>query len=354
VNLSLDETEEGVRAHFETFFSRESPLAVVRLAEPLGFDQVLWEKLCSLGAPAMGAPLTYGGGGASTMELVIAAEALGRNLAPVPLVEHVAATQAIVRAGGAELFNSLTDELAVATLALAPPRGRTSRLVPAGAVAEIGLFLDADELVALRRPRGPRPHVRSPSNLGCSPIANWDLDDATLTRTVLAEGETATSLYDDAVTTWKLLTAAALNGLGARALDIAVDYVKQRKAFGVTLSWFQVVRHRLADAAVAGDGSRLLTSEAAWARDKGGAQASQLATMAFVFARDTAFRTCREALQFHGGYGVTLEYDIQLFFRRAKAWPLAIGDIKRQYQALGEALYPMTGPSDSDLREGRG
>jgi alkylation response protein AidB-like acyl-CoA dehydrogenase len=46
-------------------------------------------------------------------------------------------------------------------------------------------------------------------------------------------------------------------------------------------------------------------------------------------------------LQFHGGYGVTLEYDIQMLFRRAKAWPLAIGDIRRQYHALGNELFPI-------------
>ena len=81
-------------------------------------------------------------------------------------------------------------------------------------------------------------------------------------------------------------------------------------------------------AVVAGDGSALLAYEAAWCDDLGESRAQEVAAMAFIFASETAFRTCREALQFHGGYGVTLEYDIQMFFRRAKAWPLAIGDIR--------------------------
>ena len=52
-----------------------------------------------------------------------------------------------------------------------------------------------------------------------------------------------------------------------------------------------------------------------------------------------AFRVCRESLQFHGGYGYTLEYDIQLYFRRAKAWPLAIGPRREQYRLLADLLF---------------
>ena len=69
------------------------------------------------------------------------------------------------------------------------------------------------------------------------------------------------------------------------------------------------------------------------------ASADELARMAFLAATDLAFRTCREALQFHGGYGYTLEYDIQMFFRRAKAWPLAIGPLREQYQGLAAELF---------------
>ena len=95
---------------------------------------------------------------------------------------------------------------------------------------------------------------------------------------------------------------------------------------------------------VAGDGAQLLVYEAAWARDTGQPEAAALASMAFLFNADTAFRTTRECLQFHGGYGFTLEYDIQLYFRRAKAWPLALGDPKREYQRLADLAYPESGP----------
>jgi alkylation response protein AidB-like acyl-CoA dehydrogenase len=171
-----------------------------------------------------------------------------------------------------------------------------------------------------------------------SPLADWPLDDGE--RIVLASGPRATELYTEALAEWKLLTAAALGGLRSAALELGVAYVKARKAFGVIIGSFQAVQHRLADLVVAGDGGQLLTYEAAWARDSGESAAAALASMAFLFAADTAFRTTREAVQFHGGYGVTLEYDIQLYVRRAKAWPLALGDPKLEYRRLADVIYP--------------
>ncbi len=65
--------------------------------------------------------------------------------------------------------------------------------------------------------------------------------------------------------------------------------------------------------------------------------------MAFLFASETAFRTATESLHFHGGYGFTLEYDIQLYFRRAKAWPLLAGDPRAAYAALGRRALDAEG-----------
>jgi alkylation response protein AidB-like acyl-CoA dehydrogenase len=62
--------------------------------------------------------------------------------------------------------------------------------------------------------------------------------------------------------------------------------------------------------------------------------------MAFLFLSELAFKTCRESLQFHGGYGYTLDFDIQLYIRRAKAWPLAAGELRAEYQRLAAELYP--------------
>jgi alkylation response protein AidB-like acyl-CoA dehydrogenase len=151
------------------------------------------------------------------------------------------------------------------------------------------------------------------------------------------------------VAEWKLLMAAALDGLRAEALRIGVEYVRDRIQFGVPIGSFQAIQQRLADVTVAGDGAHLLVYEAAWARDRGQANATELALMAFAYLAELAFMTSREALQFHGGYGYTLEYDIQLYFRRAKTWPLALGDPRREYQQLAVRLFPEGGDEDNGL-----
>jgi alkylation response protein AidB-like acyl-CoA dehydrogenase len=82
-----------------------------------------------------------------------------------------------------------------------------------------------------------------------------------------------------------------------------------------------------------------LTYEAAWSADEELGNAAALSSMAFLFASHVAFRIAAESLHFHGGYGYTLEYDIQLYFRRAKAWPLAYGDPSDGYQELAARLF---------------
>ncbi|MCV4684498.1 acyl-CoA dehydrogenase family protein, partial [Escherichia coli] len=78
-----------------------------------------------------------------------------------------------------------------------------------------------------------------------------------------AEGEDARGLFSDAVDLWLTLTAAALVGAAARAVEMGVEYAKQRHAFGTPIGAFQAVSHPLADSATATDGARLLTFEAA-------------------------------------------------------------------------------------------
>jgi alkylation response protein AidB-like acyl-CoA dehydrogenase len=207
-------------------------------------------------------------------------------------------------------------------------------MLPAGSLADIVIAYRDGSLLAF--PPGADPVPGKLANLGDLPVADRRLSpDRAVT---LATGDRAAALFHDARTEWKLLTAAALNGLRERALDIGVEYVKSRVAFGVPLGWFQAVQHRLADDAVAGDGGRLLMYEAAWARGERLGNADELVSMAFVYNAETAFRTCRSSLQFHGGYGFTLEYDIQLYFRRAKSWPLMLGAAHTEMDYLADQL----------------
>jgi alkylation response protein AidB-like acyl-CoA dehydrogenase len=330
VDLSLSAEQVAVKEAFAEFFAKESPIQVVRDAEPLGFSTQLWKQLVGTGAPAMGLP----GSGADSLTLCLVAEQLGRRLAPVPLLDSWVAASLLGQLDPA-LAAPLADGSGIGALALDPARDGFLRLVPSGAVATSVVALDGADLVLLRRTEPPPQQ----DNFGSSPLADWAVADSD--RTLLASGPAAVELHRAGCALWKLLLSAALNGIQAAALDIAVDYVKTREAFGRPIAWFQAIQHRLADVAVAGDGARYLTYEAAWARDgEDAAQACRLAAMAVVFSAETSFYTCREALQFHGGYGYTLEYDVQLYYRRAKAWPLVLGDPRLELRTIAELTHP--------------
>jgi len=126
---------------------------------------------------------------------------------------------------------------------------------------------------------------------------------------------------------WKTWSETLLDGIvllaaqaigGARyALDITVQYAKDREQFDKPLGAFQAIAHYRADAVTAVDGAETLVYEAAWARSEG-RSIDRLAPMAKLFACKTFRDVTAMAQQVFGGVGFTLEYDIQLYFRRAK------------------------------------
>jgi alkylation response protein AidB-like acyl-CoA dehydrogenase len=341
VDLDLSDEQEALRATLREFFEKESPTERVRAAEPLGFDAALWRQVVDLGLPSIAVPEERGGGGAGFVELAVACELLGRSLAPVPLIEAAVANTVLAStpATGAAspLVTDAVEGRLLATLALHPARDGLARIVPAGAVADVVVVLVGDELLAVRLPERPAEVV---PNLGAMPIADCRVD--TGEAIVLARGTDAVALHARAVRCWQVLTAAALVGVGFRALEIGVEYTLQRKAFGTLIANFQTIQHHLADNATALEGARLLTYKAAWTHDVDGRRAETLSTTAFQFAAETAFSTTSHSLHFHGGYGYALEYDIQLYFRRAKAWPLLAGDRRAIYAALAHRLFDET------------
>ncbi|HXZ85549.1 MAG TPA: acyl-CoA dehydrogenase family protein, partial [Myxococcota bacterium] len=138
---------------------------------------------------------------------------------------------------------------------------------------------------------------------------------------------------------WKLMTAAALVGLAREALRIAADYAKGRVQFGQPIGSYQGIAHPLADRATEVDGAGLLVHEAIWAREAEPARAPALASMAFAFAAETASRTGSFGLHTHGGYGFSLEYDAQLYLRRAKGWALVWDDPRAELQRVADRLW---------------
>jgi alkylation response protein AidB-like acyl-CoA dehydrogenase len=330
MDLALSDEQQAIEVLYGELLAKECPGAAVRAAEPLGFDRALWDKLAATDAAGMGVA------GASLLDISLVAERIGRAAAPVPFVEHTVATRLLASLSPSEAaLADLGSGARIAALAPRPARAGVAELVPAGAIAHEVVALDGEELVAA----ASAPPGRAPANFASSPLADRALGAGAPGRRVLGRGETARAAFAQALDELRALAASSLVGLAQGAFDLGLAYVKERKQFGKPIGSFQAIQHGLAEVAVALDGARLLARKAAWAHEHARADAPRLSRMALLFCGEVAQTSATRSLHYHGGYGFSMEYDIQLYFRRAKGQVLALDDPAREYQELADLMY---------------
>ncbi|ORV82944.1 acyl-CoA dehydrogenase family protein [Mycolicibacterium iranicum] len=332
MDLTLTEEQRQLVDSFAALFTRESSSDRVRAAEPLGFDRQLWEALRGTGVIDMALAEADGGWGASVTDLALVAEQFGRTVASVPMIEAQVAARILAAAGDGEGLATALEGRSLVTFAPRQGSGALLPVVPGAAVADtVVVFVDG-QLLAVPI-SGARQKV---ANLGSMPLADVVVGtDAA----VLAEDGDARQMYDEALNLWLTLTASALAGAAAKAVEMAAEYARQRHAFGTPIGTFQAVSHPLADSATAADGARLLALEAACAFEDEPQRVTELAAMAFAFAYESARDATRRSLHIHGGYGFGMEGDIQLFYRRVRGWALVFGDANVALDRVADARY---------------
>jgi len=333
------EEQRLIKETFSRFFSKESPISLVRECEDQGHSSDLWRKIVDSGLLQLGLDAEPQGevkpGG--SIERVLVAEEFGRVLAPVPLLESWIAARCLSRATDTrsrKMLDELSDGSLLVTFAPWPLLPDRRQVIPAATVADGVLAFNGSALGFYRKQEIPMEGCGrlGAATSGMSPLKQADFE------LEFSSHDSAQSVYEDCLAEWRVLTAAALNGLCERALEIASEYARTRIAFGKAIGAFQAVAHPLADVATRLEGARLVCLEAAWALDCNLEQADALSSMAFVGSADLATDLTRVAMHVHGGYGITEDYDIQLFYRRAKAWPLMLSDPRGEAARLGEKL----------------
>lgn len=322
MDLSLPEEQQILRDTFSQLFAEESSPDRVRAAESEGFDAALWKQLVETGALAIRVPEAAGGAGASLFDAVLLAEQVGRHLATGPILETIAVASALApldSPAAQKLVGEIVEGGRVASLALSPLSGPRV-LVSGGAAVNVALALEGDVLIALEAP----VDVRAMPSLGGAALAEWEVSAAG--RIELARGEEAHAFYERARGEWQLLMAAALGGLGHRAVEIGAAYATERIQFDRPIGSFQAIAHPLADAVTAIEGGQVLLWRAIHAIAHEEPSAPWIGPLVYGWLAQAAPTAARVALHTHGGYGLSMEYDIQLFLRRAKTWALLAGD----------------------------
>jgi alkylation response protein AidB-like acyl-CoA dehydrogenase len=362
MDLDFSEEQQILRDMVRGVCDEFAPIADVRAMEddPVGYSPVFWKQLAELGILGIQIPESQGGSGQTALETAIAYEEFGRSLAPSPhFVSSILAAGALLRAGSDELAQAWLPRIAageaiVTPAWLEPSRGQGPDGVVVAAREDAGDFVisgvkrhvayasAADALLTLVR-TGPQPRdidllLVDRDSPGLSLVQEKSLASDTQYRVVFDEVRVPGSqLLGPARSGWKtwdavmhegiVLLAAQAIGSARRAHEMTVAYALQREQFDKPLAAFQALAHDLSDTITKIDGGETLVYEAAWASAQGRSIA-RLAPMAKLFACRTFKETTKVAMQIHGGLGFTVEFDIQLYFRRAKQLEMSWWDAR--------------------------
>jgi alkylation response protein AidB-like acyl-CoA dehydrogenase len=336
MDLGLPEESDALKNMFERLFETESSPARVRAAEEAGFDPELWQTLVELGAPLMRVSGDMGGSELSLLDASIMMEEAGRRLATAPLAEAIVAARLIAASAApdaAQWIESIGSGEKLVTVALAPVEAGKRQIVHGGAVADAVVALQGEKLVLFVQ--SERPEALSTISACAS---SWFVPEGA--GLVLMEGADAVAAWQAGVEEWKLLSAAALIGLSDQSLAMASEYASERTQFGQIIGTFQGISHPLADCVINVDGGRMFLLWLLSALAKGDkVEAAAGIDQLWWWVNKTATRTVAHSLHVFGGYGLSNEYDIQLYHRRAKAIGLALGDPETALERAGRRLY---------------
>ena len=272
------------------------------------YDEATWKELGALGWPGIFIGEEYGGQGLGIVELVILMEELGYALAPVPFLSSAAAGL-VLQAGGSEeqkarwLPGIASGELR-GTVGLV--NEGEAKLVPDAESADVIVLCGHD--------------VRTVNERSAAEVEPVKTLDATrsYSRVRAGAGEALEADHLPGLSCAALAVAAEQTGIAQRAMEMAVDYARDRKQFGRPIGSYQAVSHRCAQMLLEVEGSRSAAYYAAWTADAEPETLGLAASMAKAYASDAGWRVCTSALQVHGGIGFTWEHDLHLFLKRAK------------------------------------
>ena len=379
MNVLPSEEELMVKNAAREFLEAECPPALARAIEQdeRGYSVELWEKMAALGWFGISLPEAYGGGGLPVTYLGLILEECGRAIAPVPLHSTATAALAIASHGAPAQQADILPRVARGDLIMtwaaqeADPRLRPDAIQCRGAVDGDSLvitgvkhFVDnfaAAELVVM----AIRTAAPSDDNAGITlvivPTRAAGITETRLTTlakdsqskvaldgvrvpltNVIGEINRGWPAASAMLDTGAALLCAQIIGAARKDAEMAIDYAKNRVAFGRPIAGFQSIQHLCADMTVWVDGAQLLTYEALWKLDAGlpyGVEVSQ----AKAFTNDKCQAAVRSSQQIHGGIGFMMEFDLHLWYRRVTAWTMRLGTSFEHRARVARALLDQPG-----------
>jgi alkylation response protein AidB-like acyl-CoA dehydrogenase len=375
MDFSLSEEQEIVKRSARDFLEKECPKAMVRemAQDERGYSPQLWHKMAELGWLGLGFPVAYGGGGGSFLDQAILLEEMGRALLPSPFFATVIlGGLSILEAGSEEqkekflpkvasgntlltlafTESDVTYDAGLITVKAVPHQDEyiingTKLFVPYAHVADYLLCItkakdgaNADEGITTFIVDAKSPGI---TYTLLKTIGRDQQYEILFENTIVPKKDMLGELNKGWAHTEKVLHKATvalcadMNGGTERVLEMTVNYAKDRTQFGQSLGSFQAIQHRCADIAVALEASRFLTYEAAW-RISQELPCAMEVSMAKSLASECYTKATWSGMMIHGGVGFAEDHDLPLYYRRAKAAEITLGDADIHREVVAREL----------------
>ncbi|MAF62523.1 MULTISPECIES: acyl-CoA dehydrogenase [Pseudomonadota] len=362
--MFLNEDQAMLRDSAREFLKSEAPVGHMRKLRDEGckdgFRHALWKQFGEMGFTGILIGEDDGGLGLGHVEAGVVLEEIGRNLSPSPFLTTAVAGVSALNHGGQHLKDKffpgiLAGETVLALAIDEHAKHRPAQIATKAEKSGNGFKLSgkkqfvvqgasADALIVAARTAGAPGETdgitlfvvdKDAANLG---VDNTRLVDSSMAAHVTLDG---VEVDGDAVIGevdqgWQVLTAllkagragsaAELVGVGSGAMDMTVDYLKQRKQFGRLIGEFQALQHRAAHLYSEMEIARAAVLKAQQLLDEGQDSADIFVSVAKAKAGRSANLAVREGVQMHGGIGMTDEYDIGFYMKRDRALNEFMGD----------------------------
>jgi alkylation response protein AidB-like acyl-CoA dehydrogenase len=382
--MDFDFTPEQVMLRDLTreLLSRESAPRAVRsvMDDPRGFSDATWQHMSAMGLQGLAIDAGYGGQGLGMVDLALVLDEMGRAAYPGPYFATVGLAAGAIAASGQEnqmarylpdiargrtratmafLENSLSWTPSAVNLSATPASSNrfllsgTKRFVPYANAADLVLVVARTSSSA---EDGTTVFAVPADAEGISQRPNVEMDRTNRTSTlifdnvsvgpdaVIGEVDRGWSIIGPVLERAAVAASAEMLGAARQCMDLSVEYARMRQQFGQPIGMFQAIKHACAEMLLEVENAHAATYYAAWAQDARAADASLSASAAKAYVGEAARKVCGSAIQVHGGIGFTWEYDLHLYFKRAKHFEPLYGDADfHRERALGLVLSRASG-----------
>ena len=363
--LILNEEQQSLKDIAREFLQKNAPVTHFReirdTKNELGYDEVLWKEMVDLGWSGILIPEEYGGFDFGMVGMGSIFEEMGKTLTPSPLFSTGVLGASLISLGGnntqkQSLLPKIVDGSLTTALALEEGSRHSPFSINTKAVKDGDNFKISGEktfvidghtagllIVAARTdgsiddssgislflvdPNSKGIEITKTSMVDSRNAASIQFKDAIVSSSeILGEQNNGAGILEEVLDRAQIAISAEMLGNASQAFDITLEYLKERKQFGAVIGTFQALQHRAAEMYSELELTKSSVIAACNAVDENSNDLKRMASLAKFKAGETNYLVTNEAVQMHGGVGVTDEYDVGLYMKRARVTEQIFGN----------------------------